>query len=486
LSGISRSLFFVCALALASSCTLTRTSVDKCSTNGDCRSAFGGGSICGGDGFCTRAPPNPRCTETFPGDVLTRPENYPGIILYGYEVLRGIETQQARENAVKLAATQVNEEGGLDGHLFGIVFCDVAEDAKYDSLKRADAALADGRYLADVLGVRAIIGPSASPDVLAVFDSLKSTNADVLVISPSATSPALTADDVTQTPTDDRPGLLWRTAVSDVVQGTAIARQLATEQPPVTKVTMIFEKGAYGEGLGGVFTTAFQANGGTVRPLPFTAGVTSERDAAIVDAPTGSPQYVLFISSLSSDGIAFLNAVNANPAAYASTKIFLTDSAANADLLTNAAGASAVFPRVLGSRPSIAQGPVHDLFRTSYTAAYKEDPDGFTFVPHAYDATWLVFYGTAFALRHDHALTGTGIARGLRKIASTGEEVPVAPANWKRISDAIGAGNPVNLAGASGSLDYDPKTEETTGLIDIWKISADGKSIETVTTIDPR
>jgi branched-chain amino acid transport system substrate-binding protein len=478
LSALSRSLF---VLVLAS-CTLTRTSVDECATNADCRGAFGGGSICGGGGLCERAPPNPRCTETFPADVLTRPESYPNAILFGYEVLRGIDTQQARANAVKLAATQVNEEGGIDGRLFGIVFCDVAEDAKYDSLKRNEAAVADARYLYDVLGVSAILGPSASPDVLSVFDALK--DKDVLVMSPSATSPALTPADVTS-PTDDHPGLLWRTAPSDTLQGAAIARYLAAEKPAVTNVTMIEERGAYGEGLGGVFTSLFQATGGTVRTLPFTSGVSSERDAAIVDAATGSPQYVIFISSLSADGIAFLNAVNSNPGTYGSIKIFLTDSAANADLLSNAAGASAVFPRVVGSRPSVAQGPVHDLFRTSYTAAFRQDPDGFTFVPHAYDAAWLVFYGTSFALRHEHALTGTGIARGLRKIVSSGEEVPIAPASWPRIRDAMGAGTAVNVTGASGSLDYDPKTEETTGLIDIWKISADGKSIETVTTINP-
>jgi branched-chain amino acid transport system substrate-binding protein len=96
----------------------------------------------------------------------------------------------------------------------------------------------------------------------------------------------------------------------------------------------------------------------------------------------------------------------------------------------------------------------------------------------------MVFYGAAFSLRQEKALTGIGIARGLRKISSVGAEVPVTPANWTRIADAMGAGNPVNLDGASGKLDYDAK-QETTNLIDIWKISADGQSIESVTQIDP-
>ena len=64
--------------------------------------------------------------------------------------------------------------------------------------------------------------------------------------------------------------------------------------------------------------------------------------------------------------------------------------------------------------------------------------------------------------------------------------IAVSPANWNTIIDALGGGGTVNLVGASGTLDYDATTEETTGLVDIWKISADAKTIETVTTIDPR
>ncbi|HEY8073244.1 MAG TPA: hypothetical protein VIF62_04025, partial [Labilithrix sp.] len=116
---------------------------------------------------------------------------------------------------------------------------------------------------------------------------------------------------------------------------------------------------------------------------------------------------------------------------------------------------------------------------------FKSDPDEFTFVAHAYDAAWLVFYGAAWAVGHDHALSGTPIARGLRHL-SAGADVEVAPANWKQIRDALAGGQSVNLTGASGSLDYDPATEETTGLVDIWKISSDGTQIQTVTTIDPR
>lgn len=467
-------------IALVTSCSLTRTSVDDCKTNADCRNSFGATKVCGSDGLCAPAPPNPRCTTTFPADVLTRPESYPNVILLGAIMDRSVETQRARENAIKLAATQVNEEKGVDGRLFGIVFCDIAENAQYDSLKRADAAVATGKFLADSLGVPVIVGPSSSTDALAVLNALK--DLDTLIISPSATSPALTAAD-TKVPNDKIPGLLWRTAPPDTLQGAAIVRHLAAAFPTVKNIALVQEKGPYGDALGQVFTDGFTKAGGTVTPFPF--GTSSERDAAVVAAGNTPAQTVLFISSQTPDAVAFLNAAG-SLSGYATKNLFLTDSAANRDVLTGAAAASAVFPRIVGSRPAVPQGPTFELFKASYSAAFRQDPSTFSFVPHAYDATWLGFYGVARALRRDVGISGIAAARGLRRVSDGTAEIPIVPSNWKKIADTLGAGGSVNLVGASGSLDFDPNNEETFGLVDIWKVSTDGKAIESVTQIDPR
>lgn len=477
----TRTILSLGLLAVLASCTLTRTTVDSCASNGDCRAGFGIGSTCNAEGLCEKAPPNPRCARTFPEDLFSRPESYPNAIVFGSLVVGGIDSQRARENATRLAATQVNEQGGLDRRLFGVVFCDVAEDPKYDSLKRADAVVATGRYLADVVGAPAFVGPSASPDALAVFNAVK--DKDVLIISPSATSPELTGADV-QTASDETPGLLWRTAVPDTVQGAIIARHLETIDPPVTNVSFVFEKGAYGEGLERVFKASFTKTSPTVRSFGFAAGNSGERDGAIVGAGDGGPQYVLFFSSQSGDQSAFVTGV-AGLTSYQNVKLFLSDTAANGDLLKNSASASAVFPRISGTRPAVPAGRVYDLFKFSYNAAFKDDPNRFTFVPHAYDATWLVFAGAAYSLRREQKITGRGIARGLRRVASGGDAVDLAPGSWERIKNDFGDDKPVNLAGASGNLDYDPATEETKGDIDIWKISADGQSIEFVTKYSP-
>jgi branched-chain amino acid transport system substrate-binding protein len=476
------------SVVVMASCTLTRDEVTACARR-DCLLTFGPGYVCGANGLCEHAPPNPRCTKTFPEDLLTRPESYPDAIRIGVLMDRGVEVQAGREDAIKLAATQVNDPNGpngLDGRKFGIVFCDIAEDTnKYDSLKRGAAAMQGGRYLADVIGVPAIIGPSASNDALAVFDATKA--AEVLILSPASTSPSLTGYDGVAQATDDVPGLLWRTAVSDVVQGSAIARHLTEKFPDDKHVVVIHEKGAYGGGLKDVFTQAYQKDGRTVTALEFSSA--AERDFAVLEAPKSAPKTVLFFSSQTLDAVAFLNAAKANEnESYKDLKLFLTDSGANPDLLSKAAGASSVFPRVTGSRPAIPKGPTFDLFKTSYNVAFEKDPSNLSFVPHSYDAAWLVFFGTAWSVRQEHAVTPRGIARGLRRLSAVGSpEIPVGqPDSWGKILAAFSTAAPVNIVGASGSLDFDPITEETSGLIDIWKISPDGKQIESTATINPQ
>lgn len=477
------SLAFTSLVLTATNCSLTVTTVDECKKTEDCRKSFAVGRVCGAEGFCERAPPAPRCAQAFPADVITRFQNYPNVILVGSLMDRSIAGQVAREEAIQLATKQVNEQGGLNGRLFGTILCDIAENPQYDSSKRTDAAVASARYLADVIGTTVILGPSSSTDAIAVFKAVKDKG--VVVISPSATSPALTAEDPVPA-SDDVPGQLWRTAAPDTLQGVAIARHLREALPAVNRVALIQEKGAYGDALAGIFTTAFQQAGGTVEPLAFTSGNTAERDQAIVEAGAKAAKVVLFVSSQSTDSETFLKAVAGSESYKGVDNVFLTDAAASATVFKNAKPALAVFPRVMGSRPAVPKGPTFELFQTSYKLAFGgKDPATLSFVPHAYDASWMAFYGTAFAIGRDGRVSGRAVARGLRKISDGSPETPITPANWKKIADALAGGGSVNVVGASGVLDYDAATEETSSLINIWKIVGE-ETIESIKDIDPR
>jgi branched-chain amino acid transport system substrate-binding protein len=432
---------------------------DECTSNTECRASFGLGSTCGGDGLCSTAAVSPRCTQTFPDDLFSRRDKYKDTIVIGSLMDRSSATHAARERSSRLAVKQVNDEGGVDGHTFGVVYCTYEANPSFDDLKAPDAALASAHFLAEGLGVPAILGPAGSGDVSAVYRALMGKG--TLVMSPSATSPALTELDPAAT--DAAPGLLWRTAPPDTLQGPVIAADMATRS--ISQVFLIAQKGAYGEGLATIFQQSFK---GDVTLRVFDSE--NARTALVTEAAASPATEVLFISSTQADVIAFLNAAAQN-AAYATKTFFLTDSAANKEVIDGSP--PAVFDRIRGSRPTPVNSAdtVFNNFRGSYASEYSEDVTAFSFTAHMYDATWLVFYGAASSLFSHNDVSGVGIAQGLRKLSS-GKAFDVQPLNWGGILETLRTGAGVNVRGASGELDYDPVTEETSAPIQVWTIGA--------------
>jgi branched-chain amino acid transport system substrate-binding protein len=253
----------------------------------------------------------------------------------------------------------------------------------------------------------------------------------------------------------------------------------------VTNVAVIYQAGAYGEGLATVFQDNFKPNKST--SLPFSSD--NERNQAVTDSGTSSATEVLFISSAQADVIAFLNAVGTN-ATYASKKLFLTDSAASQDVIDKSP--MSVYEKIRGTRPAPVDptDPVYTTFTGAYSAEYAgDDVSKFSYTAHTYDAAWLVFYGTAWAKLQTDAITGTGIASGLRKI-SAGPNVPIQPLSWDGVVEKFRSGTGVNVRGASGELDYDPVTEETSGPIQLWHpapggTSSSGYVVEGLSTTEP-
>ncbi len=470
-------------VALAGGCTLTRTDVSECESSAECHAAFGIGFVCNGDGLCDEVEPQPRCTQTYPPDLFDRRFQERGRIVIGNLMDRSNETHVAREGSAELAYDQANAAGGLDGRRFGAVFCTVEENPEFDGLSRADAAIATAEFLTEAVGVPAIVGPAASGDTQEVFQAIKDSG--VLVISPSATSPALTELDP-DVVSNDTPGLLWRTAPSDGLQGAVIAADMLGpgmgRKTPVGTVAVIHETGAYGEGLFDVFARAFMDGGGQLELLrPFADD--GQLADAIADVGESSVEEVLFISSQPDDISAFLNSASQLPG-YDAKGIFLTDAAANPDVLS--AANPARFDQVRGTRPAPLD-PALDLVYASFIAAYAtkfngQDVRNFSFAANAYDAAWLVVYGAAWALFQEDGLTGLNIARGLRRV-SDGESIDVRQGGWVSVQQAFGEGRSIDVAGASGPIDYDPDTEETAADIEVWEIQ--GGQISGIYPVSP-
>ncbi|TCD16561.1 ABC transporter substrate-binding protein [Oricola cellulosilytica] len=101
--------------------------------------------------------------------------------------------------------------------------------------------------------VVAIMGPDCSGVTTAVANNAAIPNG-VVLISPSATSPALT--------TIEDNGLFFRTAPSDARQGQVLA-DVAMEQG-IQSVAITYTNNDYGKGLADSFAAAFQERGGSV------------------------------------------------------------------------------------------------------------------------------------------------------------------------------------------------------------------------------
>lgn len=115
------------------------------------------------------------------------------------------------------------------------------------------AATAAAERLVTSDKVAAIMGADCSGVTTAVANNVAIPNG-VVIISPSATSPALSV-------INDN-GFFYRTAPSDARQGQVLADVLKSRD--IKKVAITYTNNDYGKGLSESFTNAFTASGGTV------------------------------------------------------------------------------------------------------------------------------------------------------------------------------------------------------------------------------
>ncbi len=471
------------AASILAGCVLSRTKQEGCRADTDCYEAFGLGTTCNSDGFCQARPTNARCDETFPDDLLDpeRGAAYKDYIVFGS--VSPYENDLFRQFALsaRLALKHINQRGGIDGTRgFGLIMCDAAPataDRYDDGLTTSQqASVAMTRHLIDAWSVPAIFGPARSSEVEQVF--LEVRNDDVLVISPSATSPDLKEIDQTA-PTDDAPGLLWRTAPPDDLQSQAIAGDMTDpgtgRTSAVTRVAVIYFDDAYGTALYNAFAGAFETGGGRdAQAFPYAGpgmGQTLPEVVAQV-ATSASFDEVLFVTPTPSEFVDFLDIVASSPA-FNGKGIFLSEAAASAEVLEVADPQR--FPQVRGSRPQPLDrttDTVYEQFLAEYQLEYDAGIADQVFTPNSYDAAWMLAAGAAWAVfRENDQITGTTIARGLRRL-SAGPEVVVSGGGWPTLRSNFEQGRSVNIQGASGTLDYAADTEETESPIQIWVIGS--------------
>lgn len=443
----------------------------QCTDSVACRDAFGLGYACGDAGLCEKTEAFERCSKVYPVDLLDEPEKYRGVIVLGSLLDHTDKTGDTiMVNSATLAVMEANMTG-LEERSFGIVHCDYQENPKIDDMTSEEAAVAGAKYLVDTLGAAAIVGPGTSGLAEAVYTELAKPEHKerTLIISPSATSPSLTDID------PDKPGLFWRTAPPDSVLGAKLAKYM--EDEVVTNAIVVYEGNTYGKGLAIELQKNFEDQivlDEYQDPAQIPAKVVALANAN----PMPDNFAVVFIASDVDQVTSFLNAAGALPFyAGPEVKIFFGDAAFNSDVITQTVSkAKDLYPNIRGVFPGAPSGPVYELFRSTYNANpnFPEDAMDASYSAHTYDATWLAVYGAAWAhYQHDGQIKGPFMAEGLQKI-SQGDSYDIVSTTWNSIKTAFKAKRSINVRGASGELDYDPVTEETTAPVVRWTIVPDG------------
>jgi len=344
-------------------------------------------------------------------------------------------------NGAKLAVEQINAAGGVLGKQLELVIRDTgtSPDVGRDAASK----------LVELDRVQAIVGALSSGVTIAA--SSVTIPAEVVLISPASTSPAI--------PALDDNDYVFRTVVSDEVQGVVMARLAVMLD--YSKVSVIYVNNAYGKGLADVFSDTFESLGGTVpASVPYEENKASYR-GEVEKATTGDPDAV-FMVSYPVDGNKQI--VEAAEAGYQG-KFLFSDGMKGEGVAPGPACASADSPGPIeGSYGTVASsGFRSEQLDVDYAAEF-----GASAIPYyaqAYDAVMVI----ALAMERAGDTSGQSIRDNLRAVASPGGE-KIYYGEWAKAVALLKAGKEINYEGASGVVDF-KDNGDVAGGITIWKIN---------------
>ena len=325
----------------------------------------------------------------------------------------------------KLAVKQINEQGGiLDGQLVMVQ----ADSTCADATAASNAA----DRMVNAEKVTALVGPLCSGETIAAANSA-AIPGNVIIVSPAATSPALTAIDDKDT--------LFRTTPSDAYSGDVLAKLL--KQKGHDNIAITYVNNDYGKGFAEALKTSFEELGGTV--------------AASEAHEDGKADYRAEIGSLASSGAEMLVVL-----AYVdgSGQTIVRQALESGDFQKFAGGDGMIGDSLV---TAIGEGKLDGFIGTKIgssetpgTAIYAEaakaagmDPAG-SFVAQSYDAAFLL----GLAIQKNGSGDREGLSQALRDVATAPGET-ILPGEWEKAKELIAAGTDINYEGASGSHEFD-------------------------------
>jgi branched-chain amino acid transport system substrate-binding protein len=326
--------------------------------------------------------------------------------------------------AMKLAITHVNEQGGIgNGGKLNFVIGDSACNPQ-----NATDAATKAVNIDRVIGV---VGPACSGAVLAAANSV-TVPAGVLMITSSGTSPQITG-------IDDK-DLVFRTVPSDDYQGRALARTL--KERGMDKVAVAYLNNDYGKGLAEAFKDEFESIGGTIAGYSgHEAGKASYRSDLAELARGGADNLVLFDYGDGTGLVLLRQALENN-----FFKNFIGADGMRSDAVIRELGA-ANLETFFTSAPVGEASASLDAFNKAFAAA-GQDPNAI-FATTSYDAAFLMAL-TIEKAGGDRAK----MAAALRSVSSAPGE-PIMVGEWAKAKKLIAEGKDINYMGAAGEHEFD-------------------------------
>lgn len=352
--------------------------------------------------------------------------------------------------STKLAVKQINDQGGV---LKGKIDFVIA-----DGQCNPQASAAAAKKLVDVDKVVGIVGELCSGATIAAAESA-GIPAGVVMISPAATSPALT------TLKDN--DFVFRTAPSDARLGEVFAQYLIKRG--IKKIAMTYMNNDYGKGVANSFREPFKKAGGTITAdLEHNEKAASFR-AELATLSKGKPDWLFVIAYANSSGPVIIK--QALEGGF--FKKFLGSEGTRDPKLYDQLGIKNLEGMIMAVSGDPASKNL-DLFNAEL-AKVSKDHVGKPFTAQGYDAMFML----ALAVETAGTTDRTKVRDALRRVASIGGVV-INPGEWKKAKEAIAKKQKVTYHGAGGNYVFD-KAGDVSGVVDVYEIKK-GKE-EKISTI---
>ena len=336
------------------------------------------------------------------------------------------------QNAAALAIKHVNAQGGL---LKGKAVL-VVGDTQGGAQTAVDAA---GK-LVNLEKVPVVMGAFMSGTTISAANAV-TIPAGVVLLSPTATSPAMTGLVDKDT--------VYRLVPSDNYQGDVLARMVL--KAGIKKVAVTYVNNDYGVGIGTTFIAAYKAAGGTVTAAAKHEEKKNSYRSELATLTAGGPEALVVIAYAGdSGGVIVKQSLEGGL-----FKRFIGTDGLRDEALIKDVGAKALADSFFSSPTSPADNPAQGMLHKMFNDEFKAGADK-AFVDQTYDATFMV----ALAIERAGSADKTKIAAGLRAIASGKGEV-IMPGEWAKAKKLIAEGKAITYVGAGGAYVFDVNGDVT-------------------------